>query len=494
MAKGFINCNVIPLAGRSEKFHGFLVEDGYITCIKDYDRIMKESDQKINLKGYTVIPGFIDSHVHLLQRGIKEKMVDLSDTDSFEEAKYYLKKEMDDKDEGDWIIGVDFDDTKWKRARVPSKKDLDEMGENYPIILKRICGHLGVANSKALEMIDDSWENVDHESGILKENAVWNLDDIIGITKEDRKEAIIKGTEIAHELGVTSVHEIVDRDGWEAYVELDEEGDLELRVRCYLHYDEVGDLEPMNKSEFLSLRGIKVFADGSFGGRTAALWDDYSDDPGNNGLLLRDKEQLEDIISTAESKGFQCMIHAIGDRAIDTVVDAYSDSAQRIKELRHRIEHAELLSEENIKRIRDLGLVLSVQPNFSYRWSQKGGMNERRLGKERLERCDPLWNLQRALVKTAFGSDNMPMSPLFGIHSATNHPLLEQRISTYNALQSYITNGAYVGRDEKEIGELTEGKKADFVVLSENPLDAEDMNDIEVKMTVVNGEIVYSDL
>ncbi|MFW6305057.1 MAG: amidohydrolase [Candidatus Saliniplasma sp.] len=491
MSKGFINCNVISLAGRSEKYHGFLVEDGKITCTEDYDKIMTQSEEKVNLQGCTVLPGFIDSHVHLMQMGLKMDWVDLSDTESFEEASYYLEKEVRSKDQGEWIIGVDFDDTKWKKSSYPSKQDLDDVSEEHPIILKRICGHIGVANSRALDMIDGDWGKVDRDTGILKEEAVWNLDEVIDIDMERRKEAIKRGIKNAHELGVTGIHEIVDRDGWEAYAELDDEMDLALRVRCYLHYDEVGDLEPTNKSEYLSLRGVKIFADGSLGGRTAALKEEYTDDPGNTGMLMHPKEELNEIISMAESRGFQCMIHAIGDRAIDVVLDAYADTAERTKELRHRIEHAEMLWDENIKRIRELELVLSIQPNFAYKWSQPGGMNEKRLGKERLEKCDPLWNIQRALVKMAFGSDNMPMSPLFGIYAATNHPLLDQRISTYNALQSYITNSAYIGRDESKMGELTEGKKADFVVLSENPLNAENIKDIEVKMTVVNGKIVY---
>ncbi len=494
MTKAFINCKVIPLAGRSEKFHGFSVEDGKICYIKDYDKIMNESDEKINLKGSTVLPGFIDSHVHLLEMALKKNWIDLSDTNSFEEAKYYLEKNIQGKDKGEWIIAVDFDDSKWKKASYPSKKELDKISEDHPIILKRVCGHIAVVNSRALEKIDEDWNKVNRENGLLKEEAVWNLDEVIDLDIEERKEAIKEGIKIAHELGVTGIHEIVDRDGWEAYAELDDEIDLDLRIRCYLHYDEVDELEPVNKSEFLSLRGIKIFADGSLGGRTAALNEEYNDDPDNKGMLMHPKGELDDIISMAESKGFQCMIHAIGDRAIDTVLDAYDDSAERIKELRHRIEHAEMLWEGNIKRVRDMGLSLSVQPNFAYNWSQPGGMNEKRLGRERLEKTDPLWNIQRALVKMAFGSDNMPMSPLFGVYSATNHPLLEQRISTYNALQSYITNSAYIGRDEKEIGELKEGKKADFVVLSEDPLEAEDINDIEVKMTVVNGKIVFDNL
>lgn len=491
MKTAFINCNVIPLAGRSESYHGFLVEDGRITCMENYDRIMREGEEKVNLQGYTVLPGFIDSHTHLIEMGLNMDRVDLSESDSWEEAVYYLEKDLEDKEEDDWLVGIDFDDTKWKKSGYPTKDELNEISEDVPIVVKRIDGHLAVANSKALDSIGESWEEIDREEGILKEMVVWNLDDVMGIDKEAKKEAIERGLEKAHSLGITGIHEIVDRDGWDAYLDYDEEDSLELRVRCYVHYDERDGLEAIDESDFLSLRGVKLFADGSLGSRTAALNEDYEDDPGNDGMLLLEQGEIEEIIQEAESNDLQVMVHAIGDRALDTVLDSFENAAERTKELRHRIEHAEMLWRENIKRIRKLDLVLSAQPNFAYTWSQPDGMNEKRLGKERVQKCDPFWDIQRALVKMAFGSDTMPMSPLFGIYSAVNHPYLEQRISAYNALQSYITNSAYIGRDEHQLGALSEGKNADFVVLSEDPLEADEIRDIEVKMTVVDGEIVY---
>lgn len=272
---------------------------------------------------------------------------------------------------------------------------------------------------------------------------------------------------------------------------MEEEEGLDLRIRCYIYYDEVNEDEPVEISDFLSLEGLKVFADGSIGARTAALEEEYADDPGNRGILIHDQEELEKIIENGEKKGFQIMVHAIGDRAISTVINAFEESSTRASELRHRIEHAEMLWEENIRRVRDLNLILSAQPNFAYKWSKPGGMNDTRLGKKRLQNCNPYWDIQRSLVKMTFGSDCMPMDPLFGIYSAVNHPILEQRISTYNALQSYITNGAYAGKDENKFGKFKEGMSADFVVLSANPLESDNIKDIEVIMTVVDGKIVY---
>lgn len=488
---GFINCNVIPLERRSEMYHGFTVEDGIIGNIDDYDTIMEGTDKKIDLDGSYVLPGFIDSHTHLLETGLKMDRVDLSECETFEEVKYYLEKKITDTDQGEWVIGADYDESKWKDADIPDKENLDELSEEHPIIIKRVCGHTAVANTLALEKIGHGREEVDYETGVLKEEPVWEMDEIISISKEEKKEAIKIGIKKAHSLGITSVHEVVGKDAWEAYKELEEEKGLDLRFRCYIYYDEVEEDGPVKISNFLSLEGLKIFADGSIGARTAALVEDYEDEPGNKGILIHDQDELEKIIENGEEKGFQIMVHAIGDRAISTTINAFEESSKKTKELRHRIEHAEMLWEENIRRIRDLDLILSTQPNFAYKWSQSGGMNETRLGKERLQNCNPYWDIQRSLVKMVFGSDCMPMDPLFGIYSAVNHPILEQRISTYNSLQSYITNGAYASKDENNFGKFKEGMNADFVVLSENPLESDNINDIEVIMTVVDGEIVY---
>ncbi len=476
--------------GRKRIFHGFVVADGKISNTGDYDSIM-DSQEIINLQGMTVLPGFVDGHTHLLNMGMNMVHINLSEIDSFDEASYYLTKRLESGDTyKGWLIGTDFDETKWKKVKRPSKNDLDGISTTTPIALIRICTHLAVCNSKALELLGEG-ENIDPETGIIKEEQLWHLDEVIGVNREDRKEGIKRAVERAQQLGVTCAHEIVDREGWEAYRELDREGALKLRVRCYIRYNELGDLEPIVESPYLSLKGVKVFVDGSLGGHTAALEEDYEDDPGNRGMLLLSQDELEEIIEVAEERGFQVMAHAIGDRALTVTLDAFETAATRTRELRHRIEHAEVLSDVNIRRIRDLNIILSVQPNFAYQWSQPRGMNERRLGPERLKMCNPYWNAQRSLIKMAFGSDTMPLGPLFGVFSAVNHPLLEQRISTYNALQCYITNSAYAGMDEEHLGQLSNGMAADFVVLSENPLESDDIGEIEVLMTVIGGDVVY---
>ncbi len=470
-----------------------MVEDGKVKYIDDFDRIMGGSEKKVDLGGNFVLPGFIDSHTQLVEEGLDMERVNLFEEETLESVQYYLEKDASETPEGEWVVGVNFDESAWKSTGYPTKEDLDEVTEDHPLVIKRICGHLAVANSKALEMISEDWEKVNRDNGLLKENVVWNLDDIMSITKEEKIDAIKRAIKKVHSNGVTSVHDVVDLSDWEAYEELDEKEDLNLRVNCYLHYDESDGLSPKDVSEFLSLKGLKMYADGSIGARTAALHEEYADDEGNRGTLLLSREEMEEIIKNAEEQDFQMMTHAIGDRAISTVLDAFENASQRCEELRHRIEHAEMLWEDNIKRIRDLSMVLSTQPNYAYKWSSSTDMNEKRLGKERLKKCNPYWDIQRALIDMAFGSDNILLSPLFNIYCATNHPILNQRISTYNALKSYTSAGAFASRNEDSYGSFEEGKLADFVVLTENPLEAEDVRDIQVKMTVVGGNIVYDD-
>ncbi len=493
ITSGFINCNVIPFTGRKKLFHGFGVKDSKICYIGDYDSIMDKSDEILNIQGSTVLPGFIDAHTHMVKMGLDMTHLDLSDALSFEEVKFYLQKELESRAESkedDWIIGIDFDETKWKTDELPTKKDLNSISSDIPIVIKRVCTHVAVANEAALAEMEDD-DNINRETGVLKEDPVWRLDQVIGISIKDRKEAIRRAIEKAQSFGITGIHDIVDSEDWNAYKELDKEVPLGLRVRCYIRHSDMEDITPTVQSPYLSLLGVKIFVDGSLGARTAALEEDYADDPGNRGMLLLSQEEIEDIIEVAEMKDLQVMAHAIGDRGISTLLDAFENASSRTKELRHRIEHAEVLSTENIRRIRDLGLILSVQPNFAYNWSQPGGMNENRLGAERFKNCNPYWDAQRALVKMAFGSDTMPMGPLFGVFSAINHPILEQRISTFNALQCYTVNGAFIGKDEEHFGRIEDDMDADFVVLSDNPLDSEDIEDIEIIMTVVNGEIVF---
>jgi predicted amidohydrolase YtcJ len=277
------------------------------------------------------------------------------------------------------------------------------------------------------------------------------------------------------------------------YRDLDLAGELTLRVRLNYWSDhrealrETG-LATNHGSEFVRTGGVKTFTDGSLGARTAKLTEPYADAGDETGQWVVTPAELDDLTERVNDAGFQMTAHAIGDAAIDAVLDAYEQTDA--DPARHRIEHVELPSEEAVKRLADAGAVASVQPNF-LKWAGEGGLYDARLGSERRTRSNPFRELLDAGVPLAFGSDCMPLDPLFGIHQTVNAPAERQRLSTTEALCAYTSGAAYAGFDEHRLGTIEPGKKADFVVLDRSPWETSEVADIDVAMTVVDGDIVH---
>ena len=232
------------------------------------------------------------------------------------------------------------------------------------------------------------------------------------------------------------------------------------------------------------------------GVRTAALFEPYEDDPETSGLLLIKPEALQEKIYTAHEAGQQTATHAIGDLAVEKVLESVQEALRRKpkKDHRHRIEHCELTSSQQIERIHKLGIVPAMQPNFIGEWSGSDSMYNQRLGDKR----ESLSNQYRAMldegIKVAFGSDGMPFNPIYGIWSAVNHPIRESRISLPEAVQCYTLNSAYAGFSEDKTGSIEKGKLADITVfdgdLTEIP-EEEELKDAKCYMTLVNGKILF---
>jgi predicted amidohydrolase YtcJ len=227
--------------------------------------------------------------------------------------------------------------------------------------------------------------------------------------------------------------------------------------------------------EWLRVLGVKMYGDGSIGSRTAALYRPYRDDPANRGQLNMTRAQMSAVITRARRLGLQACIHAIGDRGVDEVIAAYEAAARRttlpkFRGERHRIEHCELVSAKGLRRMRRLGLVASVQPNFVGQWSRKGQMYDQRIGARWHGRDNPMRRILEAGVPLAFGSDNMPFGPLYGIASAVRAPAPAQRLTPRQALAAYTRDAAWALREETSRGTLEVGKLADVVVLDGNPL------------------------
>jgi hypothetical protein len=239
----------------------------------------------------------------------------------------------------------------------------------------------------------------------------------------------------------------------------------------------------------------KLLMDGSLGARTAALFEPYTDEPSTKGLLLMPLEKLVEKAKTAHLNGSQIAIHAIGDLAIENVLNSYQEAlkAKPRKDHRHRIEHCEILTASQIERIKELGIIPAMQPNFVGEWAGPGGMYEQRLGPERNRLNNPYRTLLDEGITVCFGSDGMPFNPIYGLWSAVNHGIKESRVSLVEAVKCYTLNGAYASFEEDLKGSIEPGKLADIAVIDSDltKTPPEEIKDAKVYMTLVNGKILY---
>ena len=454
-------------------------------------------------RAQTIVPGFIDAHAHLATDAWRRTWVQLEGCGSLEEALDRLAARISGTRKGDWIIGRGWDESTWPVKRYLNHNDLDRVSVSLPILVNRIDGHLCSVNSVVLRRLDFASDAGVERSpdgtptGVLKEAAAERAREAMP-SPTDADWAGLLGRAIAHlhTLGITSVHDIVDDRHMRAYQRLRRQG--RLAIRAYLcPYDDL--LDPLTAAgmqtgfgdEWLRLGPIKVFADGSLGARTAALHHAYEDARGN-GQLNRPPRDLTALLAKAHRAGLQLAVHAIGDRAIDATVGAFERILDRDPrdDHRHRIEHFELPTDEALSRMKELGLVASMQPNFVARWSGPGGLYERRLGGDRLRRNNPFRLVRRRRIPLAFGSDGMPYGPLYGLGGAVAAPFESQRLTMVDAIRSYTAEGAYAAFAESEVGTLAVGKLADFVVLSGDPREA-DPRTVAVEATIVGGDVVF---
>ncbi|TFH18943.1 amidohydrolase [Candidatus Bathyarchaeota archaeon] len=492
-----------------------ILRGDYIVEVGKRDEIEIPSGAEVyDISGKTIMPGLIDSHCHFLWMGVAMKTrVLLDDTKSIDEALKRVKKRIDEAKPGEWILGNGWDESKWVENRYLTKDDLDDIAPNNPVMLSRVCGHLVSINKKAMEVAGITRDTQDTEGGhVDKDDDGENT----GILRDCRYlvEAVIPSTSIetmveglriasdyALSLGCSGIHDagLTSRD-INAYQQAEEEG--KLKVRSYIMIRGEGEDAAIKLGvktglgdDMVQLGPVKLLMDGSLGARTAALFEPYEDEPSTSGLLLIKPEVLTEKIVHAHEANLQTATHAIGDLAVEKVLDSIQEALRRKpkKNHRHRIEHCELTSAQQIERIKQLGIIPDMQPNFIGEWSGPGSMYRQRLG----ERRDRMSNQYRAMldegIKVAFGSDGMPFNPIYGIWSAVNHPIKENRITLEEAVMCYTLNAAYAGFHEEKIGSVEEGKLGDISVfngdLSKIPI--EEIRNAKCYMTLVNGKILY---
>ncbi|MEN3011207.1 MAG: amidohydrolase [Candidatus Bipolaricaulaceae bacterium] len=451
--------------------------------------------QVFRLEGRPLLPGFFDAHLHFLKIGLDRTFfVDLSQTRTLSEAVELLRARAKERP-GEWVVGRGWDESRWPERRYLERADLDRAVPRQPCCAVRVDGHMMVANTLALaRCVRPEGELVDRERGFVFEDAIPEVLALVRPSQEALVEAVAEASRYAASLGVTAAADMdTDAQALRAYALAEHRGLLRTRLFAYVKAELLPHLASLGirkgfGSAFLRLAGVKAFADGSIGAKTAALFEPYRGEMGKGRVLLG-RGELARLWRKVMEAELQLAVHAIGDRAIEEVLAAARLAGVGALD-RHRVEHLELPTPHQLDRLKELGLVASMQPNF-LQWSGPGRMYEDRLGPARDARIDPhRWVLDRG-IPLAFGSDGMPLGPLYGIGLALDPPYYPQRVTWEEAIRAYTYGAAYAAFAEEELGSLEVGRWADFVVLSGDP-SRTPPKDLRVEATFVAGELAFS--
>ena len=483
----------------------------------------------IDAAGRLVLPGFIDTHVHFLEGGLRLASVQLRDARTRDEFVNRIRAFAATVPEGTWITGGDWDHTLWG-GELPSRDWIDAVTPNHLVWINRLDGHMNLANSAALKAAGVTSATADvpggeivrgagrEPTGLLKDNATALVEKVAPPpSAEMRRRAVAAAMRYVAERGVTTVHDMSTSAAWDdmaLYAELRRTNSLQTRIYSVVplaQWERLRDVVARRErggtdglgDGWLRVGGLKGFVDGSLGSHTAAFNEPFKDAPNDRGLLVNTPEDLYRWISGADKAGLQVMVHAIGDRANTLILDTFARVVNEngLRDRRFRIEHAQHLASTDIPRFAKLGVIASMQP---YHAIDDGRWAERYIG-DRIRTTYAFRSLLDSGARLAFGSDwyVAPPTPLEGIYAAVTRRTLddrnpggwvpEQKISVEEALRAYTADAAYASFDESRKGMLSPGKLADFVILDRNIFDipAEEISNARVGMTFAGGRRVF---
>jgi predicted amidohydrolase YtcJ len=514
-----INGNILTMDSKKPNAEAVAVKRNRILKVGKNSEITKligKGTKTLNLKGKTVIPGLIDTHIHVADFGRTLTWLDLKGAYSIEALQTLTRKRVKKTARGKWIVGLGGNLSSLAEKRYPNYSDLDAVSLNSPVVIYGQTGRLAIVNSKALELAgitkqtcDPSNGQIDRDAktgeptGILRESAtdlVWKA--MPEPDEEEIVEAAALACEPIVEAGVTTVHWIVSSSKELAAIQiLRKQNRLPLRVYIIVPsnlIEAIATIAPLVdfENDRVKVGGVLIFADGFLAMQTAALYEPYSDDSAKKGSLFCDQRQMSTLITKVLKANLQVIIHANGDRAIDVALKAIKAATQASRrDYRCRLEQAALLNEELIQRIRKQKVTVSIQPRvveseFSI-WSAY-----EHLGRDRARWLYPIATLVKGGVRVVAGSDcpMEPLSPFSGIRAAISREFFpEERITLDDALRLYTVNAAYASFEESNIGSIEAGKLADFAVLSRDPraVPPDEIEAIRIEMTIVGGKIVH---
>lgn len=482
----------------------------------------------VDLNGQTVIPGLNDSHMHLQTVGAGLERVALEGARSRQEIVELGRRFLAEHPETQWLLGWGWNHEYFDDRQMPTRHDLDQISSDHPILFSRACGHIVTVNSRALEIagigqhpeqpvggiidVDDAGL----PTGVLRECRGLVMRHIPHDTVADYKRTLQAAAQLAASYGLTMVQtDDIGEDmehKLQAYSELVAEGNLPVRVCLQVRLSELAAFERylQLKEQYQFPEGtveygpVKLMTDGSLGGRTAAMREPYADDPSTNGVAVLTQEQINALLSAAHRHGFQMSGHAIGDRAMDLLINGfeYALTERPQADARPCIIHAQITTPDILERMQRLGVVCNIQPGFV---GTDLHMVENRIGGERMQ-STYAWHTMREMgIATAGGSDSPVEScnPLIGIEMAVTRQdlngfpaegwLPEQRLTVEQAIELYTIGSAYTIFRESRQGSLTPGKLADLVVLAEDitAVAPDQIHRIPVVATYVGGRPVF---
>ncbi|HEX8871655.1 MAG TPA: amidohydrolase, partial [Candidatus Acidoferrum sp.] len=505
------------------------VRDEKILCIGTIAHVMLDcggaaSHDTVELHGRFVMPGFNDAHTHLGRAGQDKLALVLNGIASPADLQKAVKEAVARHKPGEWIVGSGWDQTLWPEKKFPTRLLLDEVAPRNPVFLAHISGHVAVVNSLALKHAEITPETPNptggeierfsdgEATGMLKEDSAMErvTQRIPDPTSEQRRHGIELVLEELARNGVTSAQDNSSWDDFLTYAQLKQEAKLPVRITEWLPFAaSIGELQN-HRSEggtddpWLKTGALKFVADGALGSRTAALLAPYSDDPSTTGILTIDPEKLKTMAIERDRLGFQLAFHAIGDKANRVALDVF-ESLLRVnppRDRRDRVEHAQVISLQDIPRFGELKVIASMQPSHEttdMRWA------EQRLGPDRVKGAYAWNSLQKTGATLAFGTDYdiEVINPFRGLYACVTRELPaggpaggwepQEKISLQDCIRAYTWGSAYAEFEEGRKGALKVGQFADFIVLSADLTKATPQEILKTKVlrTVVGGRTVY---
>ena len=533
----FLNANIYTMDARQPRAQAMAIDtnSGRILAVGDNDEVRRIGDrhaEQVDLRGKTLLPGFIDAHIHLIYAAYRSYYIDAETCSSEDEVANLVRQRATQTPAGQWIRGGQWNKNVWPGQQFPTKASLDSAAPEHPVALASKDGHVLWVNSLALQRAGITGETSEPSNGSIlrdssgeptgilqEEGATFLVYDIMDRRDPSLTRHLVQGKlKELQQAGITTIHDIEESDALNLFQQLREEGALGMRINMILPRNMLPELRDLGLragfgDDMLHLGGIKIFADGTLGSQTAAMLDGFEGNPDNHGILVLPEQEMKETVSAAAELGMSIAIHAIGDRAAHVALNSFEQAQHHLDEiqttkaprLRYRLEHVQLITPEDLERMRRLGVVASVQP---YHAVADRDIAERYWGK-RHRRAYAYRTMQQMGIPLALGSDAPveTFDPLRILYAATlrNDPvtaqqrppwLPDQALPVAQAIWDYTMGAAYAGAEEDSKGSLTIGKLGDAVVLREDILGVpqEKMSENGVQATILGGRLVFGEI